>query len=389
MKHWWLIAGSVWIGVVVVGSLGLAATIGRLQSITPYDFWLEAAIASPMMGFLGAIILTHRSRNSIGLILFIGGLAFATVFGAGEYAVLAAEMGWPLGATAGWFANLVRAPQFVFGFSLLLLLYPSGRPLGRFGVLLILLVSIGTAAEAIHLAFTPGPLDDMRIYANPYGIESLRPVFPTLEAVGWVGAYVGIVGGIVTLAVRFIRSRGIERLQIKWVPFAAGAAFVLLLGLGLALPEAMEGELGSVMWTVAPLGVPAAMALAIVRYRLYEIDRIISRTVTYGLVSAVLVGVYLGAVFVLGNLLPSQGELAVAGSTLLAAALFNPLRKRVQGLVDRRFNRSRFDIERTMEALSRRLSSEVDLAELGRELQQVASQTMQPTTVSVWLREAG
>jgi hypothetical protein len=106
------------------------------------------------------------------------------------------------------------------------------------------------------------------------------------------------------------------------------------------------------------------------------------------LVTAVLVGVYLGAVVVLRNLLPLQGQIAVAGSTLLVAALFNPLRRRIQNAVDRRFNRSRFDAQVTMEALSRRLSSQVDLSALGRELQQVAHQTMQPETVSVWVREA-
>jgi predicted PurR-regulated permease PerM len=182
-------------------------------------------------------------------------------------------------------------------------------------------------------------------------------------------------------------ARGMERNQIKWV---ALARLVLVLALVVVFAtvgfSSTQSFLADVLLALAFTTIFFAVAIAVLRYRLYEIDRIISRTVSYGLVSAVLIGVYLGAVFVLGNLLRLQGELAVAGSTLLAAALFNPLRRRVQHLVDRRFNRSRFDTERTMEGLSRRLSSQVDLLELGRELQVVAHQTMQPTTVAVWLR---
>jgi hypothetical protein len=174
------------------------------------------------------------------------------------------------------------------------------------------------------------------------------------------------------------------------MPLALLALAVLVAAIGSLIPEFTGGEdPGDDIWTIAyvvMLSFPIAFGVAVLRYRLYEIDRIISRTVTYGLVSTVLIGVYLAAVFVLGTVLPRQGELAVAGSTLLAAALFNPLRRRVQAIVDRRFNRSRFDTERLIEGLSRRLSSEVDLAELGRELQLVASHTMQPANVSVWLR---
>ncbi len=215
----------------------------------------------------------------------------------------------------------------------------------------------------------------------------MRSALPILTVIEGLATGVSFVGGVVILGIRYRRSLGIERLQIRWVFLAAGATLSVLLALNLALPVQMENDLGHVVWTLAPLSIPAAMALAVVRYRLYEIDRIISRTVSYGLVSAVLIGIYLTTVFVLGSLPPLQGEFAVAGSTLLAAALFNPLRRRIQNAVDRRFNRSRFDRERTMEAMSRRLSSEVDLAELGRDLERVARQTMQPSNVSVWVRE--
>jgi hypothetical protein len=198
------------------------------------------------------------------------------------------------------------------------------------------------------------------------------------------------VMAVVDLFVRFRRARGVERQQFRWFLMAI-ATFPILFIAAVILEEQVLGYEGFdpvvLAFALWGNGTAAAIGLAVTRHGLYEIDRIISRTVTYGLVSAVLIGVYLATVFVLGSLPPLQGELAVAGSTLLAAALFNPLRRRIQNAVDRRFNRSRFDRERTMEAMSRRLSSEVDLGELGRDLERVAGQTMQPVTVSVWVRE--
>jgi hypothetical protein len=382
----WLIAGSVWVGLFVLGGLSLVVAVDGSPSISHYEYAVEGLIFSVVMTVLGSIILVHRPRQPIGLVLFITGIAVATQFGAGEYAVLAVAREWLMGAPAAWLATILRTPVFLVSFGLLLLLYPSGRPLGRSGRLLVAIAVVGAVAEGAGLAFRPGSLEDFPNIANPYGLEELRSVFPPLEVVVSLGIFAGYLGGIGTLAVRYRRSLGIERLQIKWVLFAAGAALTVLAALNLALPTQMESVLGHVAWTLGPLSIPATMALAVIRFRLFEIDRIISRTLSYGLVTAVLVGVYLCTVFVLGTLIPSQGELAVAGSTLLAAALFNPVRRRIQNAVDRKFNRSRFDAESTMEALSRRLANEVDLSTLGLELERVAYQTMQPANVQVWVR---
>lgn len=383
----WLIAGWVWIGLFGLGGFASFVAVNNSPSISHYEYLVEALIFSVVMAALGSIILVPRPRQTIGVVLLIAGVASATQFGAGEYAVLAIERGWPAAASAAWWATWLRAPMFVFSFGLLFLLYPSGQLMGRWGRSLAVVATAGALAEAARLAFSAGPLEDFANIANPFGLESLQTVLPTLQVVNLVGTVGAFVGGIGTLAVRYRQSLGIERLQIKWVLYAAGTAFVVLAALNLALPAQMEGVLGHFVWTLAPLSIPATMALAVVRYRLYEIDRIISRTVSYGLVSALLIGVYLGAVFILGTLPALEGDLAVAGSTLLAAALFNPLRRRIQIAVERRFNRSRFDREQTMEAMSRRLLLELDLADLGRDLEQVARQTMQPQTVSVWVRE--
>ncbi len=214
----------------------------------------------------------------------------------------------------------------------------------------------------------------------------------------WLPSYlvlvVILIGGAVSLVVRRRHSTGVERAQLGWVvlPLAFLVLSIVVTLIWITVAEAMQGEdPGDGPWIIvylAMLSFPIAFGVAVLRYRLYDIDRIISRTVSYGLVTAVLVAVYLGAVFVLGSLPPLQGEFAVAGSTLLSAALFNPLRRRIQNAVDRRFNRSRFDAQLTMEALSRRLANEVDLSALGLELEQVAHQTMQPSNVSVWVRAA-
>jgi hypothetical protein len=201
-----------------------------------------------------------------------------------------------------------------------------------------------------------------------------------------------LIGGATSLVIRRRHSRGLERAQLGWVvlPLALLATSILVTVIVVMVPQALGRETpGDDAWIVVYLSMitfPVFFGVAVLRYRLYDIDRIISRTVSYGLVTAVLVAVYLGAVFILGSLPPLEGELAVAGSTLLAAALFSPLRRRIQNAVDRRFNRSRFDAQLTMEALSRRLATEVDLTALSLELEHVALQTLQPADVQVWVR---
>ena len=190
---------------------------------------------------------------------------------------------------------------------------------------------------------------------------------------------VAVLASFSSLVVRFRRSDGVERLQLRWVTFAFVLTFLgTFLSAGLSLPEQV-GE-------IAALSLPVAIGIAILRYRLYEIDRIINRTVVYGAVVSLLVGFYVAGVIVLQELLPERGDLAVAASTLGVAALFNPLRHRMQGLVDRRFYRSRYDAQRVVEAFSARLRDEVDLESLTSELAEVVQDSVQPEIMSVWVK---
>jgi hypothetical protein len=245
------------------------------------------------------------------------------------------------------------------------------------------------AVDFVAFAFRPGPVEGDTPPNSPLGIRGADRFFDPIIPVLGIGLVLLALVAVVDLFVRFRRSRSVERQQFRWF-LAAMGTFPILFVVANFLEAQVFGT-GAIDPTVVvfPLwgnGTAAAIALAVTHHGLYEIDRIISRTVSYGLITAVLVGVYLGAVFVFGNLLPLQGELAVAGSTLLAAALFNPMRRRVQELVDQRFNRAQYDAELTIEGLSRRLASQVDLVELMRELQEVAGETMQPASVSIWLR---
>jgi hypothetical protein len=221
---------------------------------------------------------------------------------------------------------------------------------------------------------------------NPIGLAGIPD--PETGAVG--GALLGLlsacmVAAVISVVLRFRRSQVVERQQLKWFVYA-GALLILLIPVGEYLP----GTIGDLVFGLIIAFVPVAAGIAILRYRLYDIDRLISRTLVYGLLTAVLGLVYVGAVLVLGQLFGGVTQdppsWAVAGATLAVAALFQPARRRIQQVVDRRFNRRRHDAARIIEAFSGRLREHVDLDTLSGELLGVVDQTMQPTQLSLWLR---
>jgi hypothetical protein len=197
-----------------------------------------------------------------------------------------------------------------------------------------------------------------------------------------------VLAAVVSLAVRFRRAAGVERQQLKW--FAYGVGLLLLMALTGLITDAAGPVAGALVFPIVVSGVPVAIGVAVLRYRLYDIDRLINRTLVYGLLTAVLGLAYAGAVLVLGELFGGVAgnppSWAVAGATLAAAALFQPARRRIQQVVDRHFNRRKYDAAKTVEAFSARLRDEIDLDALSTELLAVADQTMQPTMVTVWLR---
>lgn len=274
-------------------------------------------------------------------------------------------------------------------FGLLFLVYPDGRlPSPKWRPVLWLWVA-GVVLLVLGFLLRPGPVDVTYETGlpNPLGIRVLESPLQAAVGIGSVSAFVAAFGSVAAMIVRFRRARGTERQQIKWVAFVAAAAALCLLA---SLVANTDIFFIAFFFTLT-LGVPAALTIAIFKYRLYDIDRIINRTLVYGVLTALLVGVYVAAAVGLGTLVRSvtgqeNNSLVIAASTLAVAALFGPARRRIQGFIDRRFYRRKYDAARILESFSAKLREQVDLDSLSRDLMGVVRQTMQPTHLSLWLR---
>jgi hypothetical protein len=245
----------------------------------------------------------------------------------------------------------------------------------------------GPVLELLSAAVDPDPLyPEHPEVGNPLAFSALRPVQIAVGIAGGAIILVSLLVAAVSLVLRYRRARGVERLQLRWLAFAGGLGAGLLLVL--AVVAGLAGRDGVVLAALGAMValLPLATGAAILRYRLYDLDRIISRTVAYGLLTVLLGLGYAAVVLGLGRLVGRDSSLVVAAATLAVAALFQPLRRRVQAVVDRRFNRRRYDAARTIAAFSAHLRDEVDLDTLRGELLSTIEQTMQPTGASLWLR---
>jgi hypothetical protein len=367
-----------------------------------YFYWLEPTTIAIGYSVIGAIIASRLPNHPIGWICCAIGFTGAVEVFSGEYAVyslLARPEALVGGKAMLWIQNWFWIP--IFGLIvLLLLLFPNGRlPSDRWRPFAWLSAAV-TLIGAMLAAISPdvgldvlGSTDNRHNYislSNPLGIEELpnlfRPVQTLVLALGPIAAASVVVGRR--------KSRGVERQQIKWLLYAGAIFFV-----GIFLKNTIFSLLGGVPWgmwvgyllvVVGGLGGPIAIGIAILRYRLYEIDILINRTLVYGSLTAMLIALYFGGIVVLQRifvlLTGQQSTLAVVASTLLIAALFSPLRRRIQSFIDRRFYRKKYDARKTLEAFSAQLRDETDLDALSDDLVGVVKETMQPAHVSLWLR---
>jgi hypothetical protein len=348
----------------------------------------------------GTILASRRPANPVGWFLLTIGLVTGLRGLAGEYARYALAgphyPGHPGGVWAAWYVNwslilLFPAGQLTF----LLLLFPDGRPLtrrwwavfwGAAGLSGAFLVMTWLAPVPVKLG---GGLPNV---PNPTAIRGLSHLLYGVLGGGiWIFSFVFLLLAVVSVVLRYRRSAGEERLQLKWFAYATAVSLGLIFAL---LPVAPMGTAGQAIYDLAivagiGLALPVAIGIAVLKYRLYAIDKIISRTVSYTLVTGLVVGVYLGCVALLTRVLPVRGSVGVAVSVLAAAALFNPLRWRVQAVVDRRFDRARYDAERVVGQFSVQLRDQVDLDVLGEGLLGVVDQVLAPAHLSLWLREPG
>ncbi len=336
---------------------------------------------------LGPMILWKANGNRVGWAFSAIGLFLLCAAIAGGMADRGMLVGGAIGG-AFWLS-------WIIGLGLLVLWFPTGQvPTPRWrwlewlGFSLVAMTFITyTFADQLCVESDGACLEWVD---NPIGI----PGMPNPEY-GWLSIplfslYPVFMGAVVfSLFLRFRRARSVERLQLKWFLFACGSAVVALItefvfeSVGIGEPPWWLDAWISLSF----LAIPIAATLAILRYRLYEIDRIISRTVSYALVVALLAAVYLGALTWLTTLLPDQSQLVVAAATLGVAFLFNPLRRRVQSAVDRRFNRSRYDSQRVMDGFAESLRDEVDSDQVMSGWVGVVAETMQPSSVAVWVRD--
>jgi hypothetical protein len=293
---------------------------------------------------------------------------------------------------------------FALMVTFLLLLFPDGRLVSPRWRIVAWAAAADLAGLWIGIAFAPGPLGagGLETVSNPLGIQWPGPpprllaaiVAKAFELLIHLSALLILVSAA-SMVVRFRRARGVERQQLKWFTYAPLAA--VLVWLASSIPALMSEAPTVVVilrvyvvGAIISVGIPLAIGIAVLRYRLYDIDRLINRTLVYGWLTAILGLVYAAAVLVLGQVFGGVGgdppSWAVAGATLAVAALFQPARRRIQAAVDRRFNRRKYNAAKTVEAFSLRLRDEVDLDALSAELLAVVDQTMQPNQASLWLR---
>jgi hypothetical protein len=346
-------------------------------------------MALTVSAMVGGLVASRRPANPIGW-FFLGSagcLALAAV--AAEYAAY----GLPGALAMAWLLSWLWLPGVTLMLFFVPLYFPDGRPVSPRWRWLVRVAFLSCVGGAIYSAFSPGEIQDEGI-VNPLGIEALRPVSDLLGPFVFVLYFALLFASAASLVVRFRRSGSVERQQIKWLAFAALAIPIWFLTN--APIEAASRTLFVVIDAlIVSALIPAATGIAILRYRLYDIDVVINRTLVYGSLTVTLALVYLGGVAVTQTVFrfltgqEQQPQLAVVVSTLVIAAIFNPLRRRVQAFVDRRFYRKKYDAVQILQSFGARLRNETDLDTLSSDLVGVARETVQPAHVSLWLRAQG
>jgi len=388
------LAWSLWslCVLLVLGAFAVAVANGPVPGEETNRF-VRVSLSLAFLAYptVGALIASRRAGNVIGWLLLAVGVANAVVGFTAEYGVrgvLLEPGSLPGASTAAWANESIGTGVVPGAMCLVLLLFPHGRLLSRRWRPVVGLVVLAGTLLVVGTAFDPGRFDQdpFSTVSNPFGRGPEHGAFETLANVGWVLLLIAVLASALSIVLRFRRAGGEEREQLKWIA-AAAALLVALWLVALFAPVGVNATESLLLLGVALF--PVSIGIAIFRYRLYEIDRIINRGLVYLAVSALLAGLYFGIVLGLQQIfsgLTRGNDLAIAGSTLAVAALFRPARRRIQALVDRRFYRRRYDAEQTVAAFNARLRDEVDLDDLATDLVAVVRETVQPAHVSLWIR---
>jgi hypothetical protein len=400
------VAAALWV-LTAVGGLAIVATAIIGSDPTARD----AAAAITVFGLIaadalicttvGVLIVMRRPGNLVGWTLAALGVGLVLTFGGFGSAGIRTDQVGPTDTLAGlflWMGVVAFNPTIAL-VGLVMLLFPDGHlPSPRWRAP-VRFLSVMIFAATLVIAIKPGVFDQT-LPPNPFGID--HPVVQTIAPLALAAASVGSLGsillGAVAVGLRFLRARGDTRQQLKWFLGAVALVAVTIVP-GIVLtstPVNATADSGSqefgifdIVGSASLALVPIAIGVAILRYRLYDIDRLISRTVTWALVTVVLLAVFGTGILAIQGVLTgvTNGEtLAVAGSTLAAIALFQPVRRRIQGIVDRRFDRARYDAGIVIEGLAERLRDPLELSALGMEIVRVATETVRPASAAVWIR---
>lgn len=347
--------------------------------------------------FVGALIVWRQPNNKIGWLFAVIGILWVTGDAAARYSTFVYQSGGgetSLVRLGAWYGEWFWFMFLMLTFSILPQLFPTGRPMnerwGRIAKAIFVFVLVMTCLAMLE--------DELDLIAasrtvgtvhNPFGIPGLHDIETGPVAIVLLtGGLASVMTGLTAIVLRFRRARGEERQQLKWFTLAV---VILIAQFAVQSFAADDGSGHGVPWLtgIALALVPTSAAVAIFRYRLYDIDLVVNRALVYAVLSAVLAAAYLGIVVLLQNIFApftQDSDIAVAGSTLAVAALFRPVRARVQEFIDRRFYRHKYDASETLEEFATSLRDEVDLESLSRELVGVVSFTMQPAYASLWLR---
>jgi hypothetical protein len=384
---------GTWVAWSMLAIFVAGYAVGIPLSVANGKFQQDSSLLLAFAAFMavGVVIVAHRPGNAVGWIFSAIGLLTATGVVAAEYAAYVARTrpdsapGVVLAAGYNswwWYPTLALVLVFTP------LLFPTGRLLSARWRPVAVVAAVGTATIIALSVMQPTFQDEDHPIGNPIGIAGVPdPEAGALGAVLFGLLLLCSTAAVLSVVLRFRRSRGVERQQLKWFTYAAALMGLFLLLNDYLLPQSVVVE---VLYGLAVALVPVAAGVAVLRYRLYDIDRLINRTLVYGALTALLGAAYAAAVLVLGQLFGEVGggppSWAVAGATLAVAALFQPARRHTQAVVDRRFNRRKYDAAGTIQAFSTRLRDQIDLDTLSAELLAVVDQTMEPTRVSLWLR---
>jgi hypothetical protein len=387
-------AGIVFVFTLAAGAASLPlAILARQAAGSDLIFHAAVVLLALVLGGVGFVVARHQPRNPMGWLLLGSGLSFILATDASFYAILAYRL-YPGRLPLGWMAVLLQVGwglAFIC-VSIAVVLFPDGRlpsPHWRWPWRIYLAISAVWIGGAVIIAVTAiaghhVQIDSSGDLVTPTGAAALWAAITDLFFAVLVICLVASVG---QQAASYRRASGVRRQQLKWV--ASGAAVCVICGVGGTVlnntPEPWQVIADVLVTGVAAL--PVSMGVAILRYRLYDIDRIISRTLAYAIVTGLLIGLYGGLVLLATQVLSFHTPVAVAVSTLTAAALFNPLRRRVQRAVDRRFNRTRYDSDQTIAAFAARLKDTVDLDSVRDDLATVVDQALEPAHVSVWISQ--